>query len=59
MTLKSGGGESLGKTLKGNANIFGIDTSKTENNRYSEYDDLEDDERDDDDDAKEESEESK
>ena len=48
MTLKSNTRESFGKTLKGNANIFGIDTSKSGENRYSEYDDLEDDERDDD-----------
>lgn len=33
MTLKAGGTDAFGKTLKGNANIFGIDTSKAEN-RY-------------------------
>ena len=32
MTMKSGGG--FDKTIKGNSNIFGIETSNTDNNKY-------------------------
>ena len=33
MTMKSGG-EGFDKTIKGNSNIFGIETSNTDNNKY-------------------------
>ena len=54
MTLKNGGGlgatmsDTLGKTIKGNSNIFGIETKTDESSKYKEFDDLDDDdERDD------------
>ena len=69
MTLKNGGGfgatmelggtmgssmsDSMGKTLKGNSNIFGIET-KNDGAKYKEFDDLDDDEDDRDDGSDEE-----
>ena len=41
MTMKSGGG--FDKTIKGNSNIFGIETNNSDN-KYKEFDDLDDDE---------------
>jgi hypothetical protein len=46
-TMGSTMGESMGKTIKGNSNIFGIDTKKDEHKtKYNEFDDLDDDEDD-------------
>lgn len=42
MTLKSGGGP-FDKTIKGNSNIFGIQTSNNDS-KFKEFDDLDDDE---------------
>ena len=40
-------GESMGKTIKGNSNIFGIETkTKDASSKFKEFDDLDDDEDD-------------
>ena len=48
MGLGSSMSDSMGKTLKGNANIFGINTKDDggANAKYNEFDDLDDDEDD-------------
>jgi len=56
-TMGSTMGESMGKTIKGNSNIFGIETKNTEENagsKFKEFDDLDDDEDDDRDDGSDE-----
>ena len=45
MTLKGDGG-GFDKTIKGNSNIFGIQTSGSDCSKYKEFDDLDDDEED-------------
>ena len=54
MGLGSTMSESMGKTLKGNANIFGIDTKNDGASKFNEFDDLDDDEDDRDDGSDEE-----
>ena len=64
MTLKNQGlgatmgstmGESMGKTMKGNQNIFGIETkNNAAASKFNEFDDLDDDEEDRDDGSDEE-----
>jgi len=48
MGMGSSMNDSMGKTLKGNANIFGINTKDDggANAKYNEFDDLDDDEDD-------------